>query len=421
MNKNPIFLIDCNNFFVSCERVFDPRLHNKPVVVLSSNDGCIIARSPEAKALGIPMGAPLFEYKDFIEQHNVITLSSNFTLYADMSARVMETIKQYAVDYEIYSIDEMFLHVPKMHTDAYKTYADFLRALVKKNVGIPISIGIGYTKTLAKIANKYAKKNSSCNGVFDSTTYQDLDALLKTIPVKDIWGIGYRYSKKLQSYSIKTAFDLKNGNDTFIRKLCTINGLKTAQELRGIPCITMQSHEDPRQSLTVSRTFGRPVSSLQEVREALAWHSSVAGAKLRKQHMVASYIIVFARVTPHNEYKLSTISTCISLQHPTSYTPTLITSAHEAFKSTAEQGILYRSTGVIMGGLLPDIEEQQSVFHQQNPKHPQLMHALDAINTTWGRHTATFAAAGTIRSWQPKCAKKSPNFTTRWQELMPVS
>lgn len=421
MTKNPLFLIDCNNFYVSCERVFNPHLHHKPVVVLSSNDGCVIARSQEAKDLGIPMGAAVFEYKELIEQNNIITLSSNFTLYADMSARVMETLKPYACDYEVYSIDEMFLQVKPMQPHSYEAYGHFLRALVKKNVGIPISIGIGTTKTLAKIANKRAKKNSQYNGVFDSTTYSDMDGLLKTIPVQDIWGIGSRYGKKLCSYGIKTAFDLRNGNDLLIRKLCTINGLKTAQELRNIPCITLQTEPDPKQSITVSRTFGRPISSLQEVREALAWHSSVAGEKLRKQGMIASYLIVFTRVTPPTEYKLSTLSTCIALQKPTAYTPELITHAHEAFKSIAQSSILYRNAGVIVGGLLPDVEQQNSILHAINPKETHLMQAIDGINKDWGRHTVIFAASGTIRSWQPKCAKKSSNFTTKWQELMQVS
>ena len=406
---------------MSCERVFNPHLHNKPVVVLSSNDGCVIARSQEAKALGIPMGAAVFEYKDLIKDNNVITLSSNFTLYADMSARVMATIKPYAIDYEVYSIDEMFLQVQPLQSNSYEAYAHFLKALVKKNVGIPISIGIGHTKTLAKIANKYAKKHASCNGVFDSTTYQDLATLLKNTPIQDVWGIGYRYSKKLYSYGIKSAFDFQTSDDTIIRKLCTINGLKTAQELRGIPCITLQAEADPKQSITVSRMFGRPISSLQEVREALAWHSSVAGEKLRKQGMIASYMVVFTKVTPPTEYKLSTLSTCIALNKPTSYTPDLIHQAHQAFKLIAQSGVLYRNAGVIIGGLLPDVEQQQSLLYTLDPKQAVVMHTIDTVNKTWGRHTVTFAAAGTTRSWQPKCAKKSPNFTTKWQELMLVS
>jgi DNA polymerase V len=421
MNKNPLFLIDCNNFYVSCERVFNPQLHNKPVVVLSSNDGCVIARSQEAKDLGIPMGAAIFEYKDLIKHHKVITLSSNFTLYADMSARVMATLKPYAFDYEVYSIDEMFLQVQPMQPHSYEAYGHFLRALVKKNVGIPISIGIGHTKTLAKVANKHAKKNVSCRGVFDSTTYPEMDALLRNIPVQDIWGIGYRYGKKLCSYGIKTAWDLCNGNDLLIRKLCTINGLKTAQELRGIPCITLQTESDPKQSITVSRMFGRPISSLQEVREALAWHSSVAGEKVRKQGMIPSYLIVFTRVTPPTEYKLSTLSTCIALQKPTAYTPELIAHAHKAFNIIAQGNILYRNAGIIIGGLLPDVEQQNSLLYPINPKEAHLMQAIDGINKDWGRNTVTFAAAGTVRSWQPKCAKKSSNFTTKWQELMQVS
>lgn len=367
------------------------------------------------------MGAPLFEYKDVIQQHNVITLSSNFSLYADMSARVMDTVKLYATDYEIYSIDEMFLHAPSMHQDAYTPYAHFLRALVKKNVGIPISIGIGSTKTLAKIANKYAKKNLSCNGVFNSIIHPNLDTLLAHIPVNDIWGIGSRYSKKLISYGIKTALDLKNGNDALIRKLCTINGLKTAQELRGIPCISLQTALDPKQSITVSRMFGHPVSSLQEVREALAWHSSVAGEKLRKQRLVASYIIVFMRVTPTTEYKPYALSTCIALLHPTSYTPDIIKHVHHAFQTIAQNGILYRNAGIIVGGLLPDAEQQESLFHHIDPRQEKLMQTIDTVNQTWGKHTLTFAASGTTRSWQPKCARKSPNFTTKWHELMTAS
>ena len=279
-----IFLVDCNNFYVSCERVFNPRLRNKPMVVLGSNDACIVARSNEVKALGVPMGAPLWEYKDLLKAHNVEIYSANFTLYGDMSNRVMKTIAEFATDIELYSVDEAFMHAPAPDGAAtsplfFLQYGMYIRQQVYKRTGIPVSIGIGPTKTLAKIANQIAKKQSQHHGVFDIAEHDDIDHVLAQIGVGDVWGIGYRYAKKLKSYGVHTAHDFKYCDDAWVRKHMTINGLKTLLELRGIACSGLDQNHDTRDSITVSRLFGQKTAEFKHAQEALATYVTRAAEK----------------------------------------------------------------------------------------------------------------------------------------------
>lgn len=296
-------LADCNNFFVSCERIFAPHLLEKPVVVLSSNDGCVIARSNEAKALDIPMGAPFFKFEHFFQQHNVQVLSSNFALYSDISSRIMYILHEYATDVEVYSIDEAFVFFPPQPTEFaqiseeknyYELYAQFVRKRIKQKTGIPLSFGIGPTKTLAKIANSLAKKDSNLHGVCDLTDHPQLDAILQTITVGDIWGIGHRYSAMLEQQGIKNAYQLKNCDDHWIRKKMSIVGLKTVMELRGKVCFSLQDDiPSPNKSLIVSRSFGKRVTELSELKEAVATYMSRAAEKLRAQQSVACSITTF--------------------------------------------------------------------------------------------------------------------------------
>jgi DNA polymerase V len=291
-------LIDCNNFFVSCERVFNPALKNKPVIVLSSNDGCVIARSNEAKLLGIPMGIPAFQCADLVKKHNIQVFSSNFALYGDMSNRIMYTLAQYVTALEIYSIDEAFLFIPEvtqseeLNNFYYTEYAQFLRKKVLQHTGIPISIGIGPTKTLAKVANKIAKKNSEHNGVFD-ITHRDKDTILEQLDVRDIWGIGSRYAKFLHAYGIHTARDFMHSNEQWIKKKLTVFGHKTLLELRGVSCLHVEEITSEKKSITVSRSFGRSVTSYIELQESVAHYISMAAQKLRAQNMAAGVITVF--------------------------------------------------------------------------------------------------------------------------------
>jgi DNA polymerase V len=281
-------LIDCNNFYVSCERVFNPKLEGKPVIVLSNNDGCVIARSNESKALGIGMGVPVFKCKDLIKKHKIQVYSSNYTLYADMSQRVMDTLAQFTSDVEVYSIDEAFLSLSEFMSLNLTEYARDIRSTVKRWTGIPVSIGIGSTKTLAKVANKLSKRNPQYGGVFDITSHTQMNELLEQIRVEDIWGIGRQYTKLLNQNGIYTALQLKNASDTWIRKHMSVSGLRTVWELRGISCIPLEEAPPSKKAIISSRSFGRPVESLEELKEAIASYISRASEKLRAQQSVTS-------------------------------------------------------------------------------------------------------------------------------------
>ena len=424
-------LADCNNFFVSCERVFNPKLNDKPVVVLSSNDACVIARSPEAKKLGIKMGEPLFRIRDTIRQHSVIVHSSNFSLYGDMSDRIMHTLAEYATDIEIYSIDEAFLHLPAPIT-AYETtqeeavyysnYAHFVRSKIKQKIGIPISIGIGPTKTLAKIANHIAKKNPAYQGVFDVTDHDQLDDILKNFMVGDIWGVGYRYSKMLNRHGITHAYQLRECSDAWVRKNMTINGLKTVLELRGISCLELMDAPDPKQSITVSRMFGTHVTSYNTLLEGLSVHLSTAAQKLRQQKSIAGMISVFVCITHHHNPERTYMSTSMQLPLATSYTPTLIAAGARCLKKLFKTGVIYKKIGVIISDLYDEnFLQLNSLVEKPNlEKQAQIMQAIDTLNAKLGRHKVFYASAGVKQHWHAKRTKKSPAYTTNWNELLTI-
>lgn len=293
------FLVDCNNFFVSCERVFNPKLKNKPVVILSSNDGCVISRSQEAKALEIPMGAPYFEYEKLFNKHNVIVHSSNFALYADMSARVMSILETFSQELEIYSVDEAFLQIPAYLADTdLIAYGAMMRQKIYQATGIPVSIGIGSTKTLAKLANGIAKKGSF---VYQLKHDQTFDATLSQLSVNEVWGIGRRYTRFLQAHGIKTVLDLKKVDHQWARKQLTINGLKTVLELNGISCFAIHGDHEIKKSITVSRMFGQPITDKALLYEAITEYTTSAVRKLRDQDSLASYLSVFVMVRRYHD------------------------------------------------------------------------------------------------------------------------
>lgn len=426
-----VVLVDCNNFFVSCERIFNPKLIGKPVVVLSSNDACIIARSNEAKKLGIKMGEPLFKARDTIKKHNVIVYSSNFPLYADISSRVMQTVTHYSTDIEIYSVDESFLYFPNYIGDFkspndervyYTFYAQMVRKKVKQEVGIPVSIGMGPTKTLAKIANYLAKKNPEYNGVCDFTDHPQLDEILKKIEVADIWGVGYRYTQLLQRQGIYTAYDLKNSDEKWVRKNMTVNGLRTVLELRGTPCISLQDAPDPKQSITVSRMFGKNVTEIMELKEGLAFHMSTAAEKLRKQHMIAGVITVFVSFTLHYDHQRFYDSATFELPMHTAYTPSLISYANFCLQKLFKKGLIYKKVGVIVDDLIPAESLQMTMLSPMPDitKQSTVMKAIDSINARMGKNKVFYAGAGVHKQWKTKCANRSPAYTTNWNELLTV-
>ena len=290
----PIFaLVDCNNFYASCERVFNPKLEGKPIVVLSNNDGCVVARSNEAKALGIGMGVPEFQIRPLLRAHHVQVFSSNYTLYGDLSQRVMETLEQFCPDVEIYSIDEAFLGLSGFTSRNLTDYGRTMCSTVKRWTGIPVSVGIAETKTLAKIANRVAKRTPDTGGVFDLLVCPDRDALLGRIAVQDVWGIGPNHARCLAQYGITTALQLRQVDDQWVRKHMGIVGLRLVMELRGVSCLDLEQCPSPKQGLTCSRAFGKPISTLTEMEEAISSYASRVAEKLRGERLAATVLTVF--------------------------------------------------------------------------------------------------------------------------------
>ncbi len=322
--KKIFALIDCNSFYASCEKVFDPSLENTPVIVLSNNDGCVIARSKEAKLAGIKMGAPAFQMIDLIEKNNVAVFSSNFALYGDMSERVMKVLAKFTPDIEIYSIDEAFLDLTGMIIKNYEAYGNKIRSTILKWTGIPISVGISTTKTLAKVANHLAKKHDAFNGVMDLTNPENFEKALKLTSVADIWGIGRQYSKFLKEQNIQKASDLVNMNDSWIRKHMHVTGLRMVEELRGNPCITMETSPPDKKGITHARSFGTAVTDYSVLEEAVSTFASRCAAKLRKQKSHVSVITVFVMTNRFSDDPKYINFKTLHITTPTNHTPGLI-------------------------------------------------------------------------------------------------
>ncbi len=412
-------LVDCNNFYASCERLFRPELNGRPVVVLSNNDGCIVALSNEAKALGIGMGTPYHKNNHLIRKHNVEVFSSNYALYGDLSLRVADVLQQMEPDAEIYSIDEVFITLPAgSATWDLEAYSKTMKDRVEQYVGIPVSVGIAPTKTLAKVANRLAKKNPQYGGALDLTSQPDIDGLLANAPVGDVWGIGLRSAAKLNRVGIYTALHLKEANDTWIRKKLTVTGLRTAMELRGISCIPLDPVRADKKAIVSSRSFGRPVVDLADLQEAVASYMSVAARKMRSQKSAAGALQVFIAT---NRFKKSmpqhAVGQTVRLPQPTAYTPTLISYASQLLKKLYKSGYQYKKAGVMLTELVPQHCQQRNLFYQPQQESVALMDALDRVNDRWGKGTLQFAATGFKKSWGMRRSKVSPAYTTNWADL----
>ena len=417
-HKKIFGLVDCNNFYVSCERLFRPDLTERPVVVLSNNDGCIIARSNEAKALGIGMGAPYFKHKSLIHRNNVAVFSSNYPFYGDISERVVDTLMQSETDVEVYSIDEAFIELPAGKYLDLENHAAFLRDTVQKNTGIPVSIGFGPTKTLAKIANRFAKKNGSAGSIFVIDDRYHPDTLLAKVQVSDIWGIGRRHADRLIKQGIRSALQLTQCDDTWIKKQLTVAGLRTVMELRGIPCMPLEKVEPARKSITTSRSFGQPVRTLSDLQEAVAAYTSQAAFKLRRSGLHTTVVDVYIRT---NRFKKDESQYCsretVTLPVPSSDTATLIRAALTTLKAIYRTGYRYQKAGVLLSGLVPEQYTQLPLFKVAGQNSGSLMEAVDEINRRWGHDTIRSGATGFTREWHYRQLKKSPAYTTRWSEL----
>jgi DNA polymerase V len=414
-------LVDCNNFYASCERVFDPSLNGRPVVVLSNNDGCVIARSNEAKALGIAMGEPAFKLQDLIELYDVQVFSSNYTLYGDMSKRVMNTLATFTPTIEVYSIDEAFLDLGDFYQVDLPVYCRNMRHTVWHWTGIPVSIGVAPTKTLAKVANRLAKKSPKAAGALVLTDPYHLEAALKRTEVGDVWGVGSRYSKKLAAFGIHTAWDLRNASDSFIKKHMTVVGLRTVKELRGEPCADLELQIPAKQNICTSRSFGHPVTSFTQVQEATTLYASRCAEKLRRQKSCAGVITVFVMTNPFATGEQYYNSKTIQLPVATSSTLELVQYASLALKSIYREGYRYKKSGVFVSGICPANQVQGDLLDPlDREKHQRLMQALDTLNQKLGRDALFCCSQGTGKEWKLKREKLSPCYTTRLSDVVEV-
>ncbi|MBE1427255.1 DNA polymerase V [Desulfomicrobium macestii] len=413
-------MVDCNNFYASCERVFAPRLEGKPVVVLSNNDGCVIARSQEAKALGIVMGEPAYKRETFFARNGVHVFSSNYALYGDMSARVMQTLAGFAEETEVYSIDECFLLLRGLGTSSLLETAREIRRTVRKWTGIPVCVGLARTKTLAKIANRLAKKADG-DGVRLLEDEADIDRILGDMDTGDIWGIGRKSALRLSSCGVHTALDLKNQADDWIRRQLTVTGLRTALELRQIPCIALEDTPPPARSLVCSRSFGTRIESLESLEEAVSAYVQRAAEKLRRKGLVAAAVQVFLETNRFQPGPRYAGSRCRALAAPTADTLDLHGPALEILRDIHKPGYKYQKAGVILLDLSPAGNRQLSFLEphgEEKTRRDALMRVMDRINTVHGRGSLTLAASGLgKKSWHMRQERRSPCYTTSWAEL----
>ena len=410
-------MVDCNNFYVSCERVFNPRLESRPVVVLSNNDGCVIARSNEAKDLGVGMGEPAHKRREFFDRHGVTVFSSNYALYGDMSARVMHTLSGFARDTEIYSIDECFLRLSDLSTAGLLDTAREIRTTVRTWTGIPVSVGLARTKTLAKVANRLAKKGS---GVCLLDSEVDIDRALASLPPTDIWGIGRRTGRFLDASGVRTGLELKACADDWVRRHLTVTGLRTVLELRQVPCIDLEEAEPPAHSLVCSRSFGTRISDLASLEEAVSAYVQRAGEKLRRKKLTARNVQVFLETNRFQPDPQHLPSRSLSLPTPTADTMVLHDAALGLLRRIYKPGHKYQKAGVILMDLAPAGGRQLSLLEDPaaRRKSQALMRALDTANARFGRGALTLAASGLgDKIWHMRQEHRSPRYTTSWAEL----
>ena len=399
-SKNKIALVDCNSFYVSCERLFNPSLIKKPVVVLSSNDGCIISRSDEAKVLGIKMGEPYFKIRELVEKNNVKVFSSNYSLYGDISRRVMKTLKQFAPQIEIYSIDEAFLNLSSIKNEDLLEYGHKIRKTVLKWTGIPTSIGIATTKTLSKIANHKAKKERS--DIVDLINSDEVDKILSKIKINEVWGVGKQLTKFYIKNGISTAYELKNISNNWIKKNTNVLGSRTAMELKGISCISMELHREKRKSCCVSRSFGKKVTRLEELKESITAHCLNAAEKIRHENQETKKITVFIRTSPFQKYgNYYSNAKNIDLPIGTNDSIELVKQALIGLKDIYKKGYKYQKAGIILSGLKDIDTYKENLFSNATNEEgrKKLMQAIDYTNNRYGRNSLSFAQAGLKKRW----------------------
>ena len=396
-----IALIDCNSFYVSCERLFNPKIRKKPVVVLSNNDGCIVSRSNEAKALGIKMGEPYFKAKDIIVKNNVQVFSSNYSLYGDLSRRVMRTLKRFNSDIEVYSIDEAFIDLSNFPDNEVEKVAQEIRGTILQWTGIPTSIGIAKTKTLSKVANHIAKKKQS--GITSFIGVENIDPLLEKVDINDVWGVGRQLTKFYHKNGIYNAKQFKNKSNTWIKKSSNVLGSRTAMELRGISCIDLEKTKSKRKSCVVSRSFGLRVEKYQELKEAVASYCLNASEKIRSESLNAKSITVFIRTSPfQSRFGYYSNSKTIDFPIATSDSIEIVKTALTALESIFKNGYRYQKAGVLLSGLSEDTKNKNLFSTEKDEKIKCLMKSIDNTNYRYGRSSISLASAGVQKRWNLK-------------------
>lgn len=415
-------LTDCNNFYVSCERIFNPSLEGKPVVVLSNNDGCVISRSSEAKTIGIKMGSPLFKLKEIIKDHGVIAYSSNFPLYGDISARVMEILRISTPAIEVYSIDEAFIDFREVPDNEISAIGHSLIKKIRKGVGIPVSIGVSKTKTLAKVATKLSKQYPSTKGFCLMSKESDISRVLKKFPVEDVWGIGRSHSKMLASYGVSTAYEFILKDEKWIRAKMGITGLRTWRELQGENCISLEDGTPDKKQICTSRSFASDLSDFEDLYKAIATFASSSAEKLRKQKGVCREIIIFILTNPFKEFELThNQSALITLSEYTDNSLVIISNACSGLRAIFREGYQYKKCGVILSSIIRKTDLTPTLFASidEISKSNSLMSVMDEINSKYGNKSIVTAAAG-IEKIKANQNLLSKRYTTSWDDIIEV-
>ena len=413
-------LVDCNNFYASCERVFRPDLVGRPVVVLSNNDGCVIARSNEAKALGIPMGAPAFEYEKQFRQHDIFVFSANFALYGDMSNRVMNILSEYTPDMEIYSIDEAFLSLTGFDRVDLKQYGEMISVRVYKWTGIPIGVGIAPTKSLAKVANRIAKKfPDRTQGVYVIDSEEKRLKALKWLKIEDVWGIGRRFTRKLMEHQVLTAFDFVQLPDGWVRKHMSVVGLRLKRDLEGIPTLDLEDIQ-VKKNIATTRTFETNYSKFEEIQERIATFTTSCAERLRQQHSCCNALMVFIHTNKHQDLPQYGRNIVVELPFPTNSTIELTHFATQALKKIFRRGYQYKRAGVIVQDFTPEAVMQATLFESRDERHIPLMKAVDELNVLYGQQKIRLASQDLQRVWKMKQLRLSPHYTTKLSDIITI-
>ncbi len=414
-------LVDCNNFYASCERVFNPNLQGKPIAILSNNDGCVISRSDEAKALGLPMGAPIFKWEAFCKLNSIEVLSSNYPLYGDMSSRVMSILNQFTPDVELYSIDESFLEFKGFENYDFNDYGNQIRQRILKWTGIPTCVGVAPTKALSKVANKIARKfPKQTKGVYVIDSEEKRIKALKWIKIEDVWGIGRGLKKRLHAKSCKTAFDFVQLEDEWIRKNFSITEWKLKKDLEGISTLKLEELKNKR-AIATTRSFDFTYDDINYIKERISTFATSCAEKLRKQG--SSCHIIYVMLSSDRHKKTSEQhrgSRVVSLTIPTNSSLIISSEAVKAVISIFKKGIKYKRAGVIVSGLVPTDNFQLNIFEQENPKHKPLMQVIDSINTKYADHKIKLASQDLKRTWKMRQERLSPRYTTNINDIIKV-